>query len=114
MFDVGFSEIVLVGVVALLVTDPKDLPAIMYKTGRFVRQFKLILRRVGDTVSDVMHDLEVESYRQQYQDNPQPMAAEQLADQSIHMLPRPAVANPVPPAADPAADPINESGTHAR
>jgi Tat protein translocase TatB subunit len=68
MFEIGFSEIVLIAIVALLVTDPKDLPDIMFKAGRFFRQFKMIMARVSNTVSDVMHEFEVESYRKQYEE----------------------------------------------
>lgn len=83
MFEIGFSEIVLIAIVALLVTDPKDLPDIMFKAGRFFRQFKMIMGRVSNTVSDVMHEFEVESYRKQYKakkDESSPHHVEHEAD----------------------------------
>ena len=83
MFDVGFSEIILIGIVALLVTDPKDLPDIMFKAGRFFRQFKIIMSRITDTVSDVMHEFEVESYRQHYKDKPDLLDADRAADNEL-------------------------------
>jgi Tat protein translocase TatB subunit len=66
MFEIGFSEIILIVIVALLVTDPKDLPDMMFKAGRFFRQFKMMMGRISNSVSDVMHEFEVESYRKQY------------------------------------------------
>ncbi len=92
MFDVGFSEIVLIGIVALLVTDPKDLPALMFKAGRFFRQFKLIMSRVSNTIGDVMHELEVENYRQDYKAKHPVIDTEQIADEKIEMLPLPQAA----------------------
>ena len=88
MFDIGFSEIILIGIVALLVVDPKELPTIMFKAGRFFRQFKMIMGRVSDTIGDVMHELESESYRQQYKNDKTLIDGDREADQHI-MLPLP-------------------------
>ena len=85
MFDIGFSEIILIAIVALLVTDPKDLPDIMFKAGRFFRQFKMIMGRVSNTIGDVMHELESESYRKQYKDDPKLLDADRLVDEVIHV-----------------------------
>ena len=35
MFDVGWSELVVIGVVALIVVGPKDLPVMFQKLGQF-------------------------------------------------------------------------------
>ncbi len=35
MFDIGWSELLLIAVVALVVLDPKDLPVLMRKIGAF-------------------------------------------------------------------------------
>jgi Tat protein translocase TatB subunit len=86
MFEVGFSEIVLIAIVALLVTDPKDLPDIMFKAGRFFRQFKMIMSRVSNTVSDVMHEFEVESYRQQYKDKKDAIEADVETDRDSDQI----------------------------
>jgi Tat protein translocase TatB subunit len=83
MFDIGFSEIILIAIVALLVTDPKDLPDIMFKAGRFFRQFKTIMNRVSNTVGDVMHEFEVESYRKQFKDDKAMIEADKDADQGL-------------------------------
>ncbi|MEO9464349.1 twin-arginine translocase TatA/TatE family subunit, partial [Sulfitobacter pontiacus] len=36
MFDMGWSELLVVGVVALIVVGPKDLPVLFRKVGQFV------------------------------------------------------------------------------
>lgn len=83
MFDIGFSEIVLIAIVALLVTDPKDLPGIMFKAGRFFRGFKMIASRVTNTIGDVMHELESEHYRRDYKNHPAVLEADREADKAL-------------------------------
>lgn len=40
MFDVGFSELVVIGLVALLVLGPKRLPEVARTAGRWMGQFR--------------------------------------------------------------------------
>lgn len=40
MFGVGFTEILAIGVIALIVIGPKDLPKIAQQIGRFVNDMK--------------------------------------------------------------------------
>jgi Tat protein translocase TatB subunit len=87
MFEIGFSEIILIAIVALLVTNPKDLPNIMFKAGRFFRQIRMIMGRVTNSISDVMHELEVESYRQQYKDDKTLIEADKMADSGLDTPP---------------------------
>jgi sec-independent protein translocase protein TatB len=54
MFDIGWSELLLIAVVALVVLDPKDLPLIMRKIGAFtakarqtVASFQTMLESAG-------------------------------------------------------------------
>lgn len=89
MFEIGFSEIVLIAIVALLVTDPKDLPNIMFKAGRFFRKIKIISGRVTNTVSEVMHELEVESYREQFKQDKNLIEADRDADIALDVPPLP-------------------------
>lgn len=53
MLDVGFSELLLIGVVGLIVVGPKDLPAV-------IRQVRKVLRELGDIYSGLkkqVHDV---------------------------------------------------------
>ncbi|MDX9688908.1 MAG: twin-arginine translocase subunit TatB [Proteobacteria bacterium] len=36
MFEIGWTELVLVGVIALVIVGPKDLPKVMHTLGRWV------------------------------------------------------------------------------
>lgn len=40
MFGVGFTEILAIGVIALLVIGPKDLPRLAQQLGRFINDMK--------------------------------------------------------------------------
>ncbi len=66
MFDIGFSEILLIAVVALLAIGPKDLPDILFRFGRLVRRAKILLGGIRDQFSDVMHEAEITHYRKQF------------------------------------------------
>lgn len=66
MFDVGFSEVLLVGIAALIAIAPKDLPDMLFRLGRFVRQVKMYTNSIRNQYADIMHEAEVEHYRKQF------------------------------------------------
>lgn len=55
MFDIGFSELVVIGLIALIILGPKRLPEVARTAGRWMGQ----LRRF---VSDVKRDLDREMH----------------------------------------------------
>ncbi|MCI2394528.1 Sec-independent protein translocase protein TatB [Aliiroseovarius sediminis] len=57
MFDIGFSELLLIGVVALIVVGPKDLPGMFRTLGRFTAR----ARQMGREFSQAMNDAADES-----------------------------------------------------
>lgn len=44
MFDIGMSELLLIGIVALIVIGPKDLPALFHTLGRFTAKMRALGR----------------------------------------------------------------------
>ena len=42
MFDIGMSELLLIGIVALIVVGPKDLPALFHTLGRFTAKMRAL------------------------------------------------------------------------
>lgn len=52
MFDLGWTELLVIGVVALIVVGPKDLPVLFRNVGRFVGKAKGMAREF----SRAMHD----------------------------------------------------------
>ncbi len=60
MFDLGFWEMLIIGLVALLVVGPERLPALATRAGNLIARVRLKLRRFRD---QVQHELETEHLR---------------------------------------------------
>jgi len=52
MFDVGFSELVVIGVVSLIVVGPKDLPGMFRTVGKYVGKAKGMAREFQRSLED--------------------------------------------------------------
>ena len=60
MFDIGFWEILVIGVVALLVVGPERLPGVARTAGRWVGQ---VQRFVRNARADIQRELEAENLK---------------------------------------------------
>ena len=58
MFDIGWSELLLVGVLCLFVFGPEDIPNIMYNFGRIVRRFRYLRYAMSSQFDDFMEKAE--------------------------------------------------------
>jgi len=65
MFDIGFSEIVVIGVVALLVFGPEDLPKVARIAGRMLGNFR---RYVDQVKSELDQEIQASELKQLGQD----------------------------------------------
>lgn len=65
MFDIGWSELMVIGVVALVVIGPKDLPHAIYALGKWVRKARLLARDFQGHLDDMMREAELNDLRQQ-------------------------------------------------
>ncbi len=77
MFDIGFTELLLVFVVTLLVVGPEKLPGVARKMGRFLGQIK---RTFNQIKHDVEQELEIEAVKAKLKENAMAEEARQLAE----------------------------------
>lgn len=78
MFDIGFTELLLIFVVTLLVVGPEKLPTVARKMGRFFGQIK---RTFNQVKHDVEQELEIEAVKSKLKENAMAEEARQLADE---------------------------------
>ena len=60
MFDIGFSELVVIGLVALIVIGPERLPRVARTVGHLIGRLQ---RYVNDVKADINREIELEELR---------------------------------------------------
>ena len=60
MFDIGFSELLVIGVVALIVIGPQKLPRVARTVGHLLGRMQ---RYVADVKADINKEIELEELR---------------------------------------------------
>jgi sec-independent protein translocase protein TatB len=63
MFDIGWPELVVIAVVALVVIGPKDLPFALRTVGRFVAKARTMAREFQTHVDDMVREAELDELR---------------------------------------------------
>ena len=63
MFDVGWSELLLIGVVALIVVGPKELPRMLRTVGQYVGRAKSVAREFQRSLDDAAREMDVQELR---------------------------------------------------
>lgn len=63
MFDLSWSEIFVVLVVAVLVIGPKDIPKIMYQLGRLMRRVQYIRFAMSQQFDEILKVGDIEELR---------------------------------------------------
>lgn len=56
MFDLGWTELLVIGIVALIVVGPKDLPVLFRNVGRFVGKAKGMAREFSSAMHEAAED----------------------------------------------------------
>src|SRR5437762_5863814 len=65
MLDFSWSELALIGVVALVVIGPKDLPKALRTAGVWVRKARTISREFQSSVEQMMREAELDEVKKQ-------------------------------------------------
>src|SRR5271169_976220 len=64
LFDLGWSEILLIGVVALVFIGPKDLPKAMRVAGYWMRKARTLSREFQSSIDQMIREAELEEVRE--------------------------------------------------
>jgi sec-independent protein translocase protein TatB len=65
LFDIGWSELLLISVLALVVVGPRDLPAMLRTLGRYAGKLKRTANEFRDQFSDAMRQSEFDQVRRE-------------------------------------------------
>jgi sec-independent protein translocase protein TatB len=68
MFEIGWSEILLIAVVAIVVIGPKDLPRVMRTVGQWVGKVKRMGREFQSQFNEALREAELEDVRKDIAD----------------------------------------------
>ena len=63
MLDIGWSELAVVAVLALVVIGPKDLPRVMRTVGQWTRKARSVSREFQSSIDEMVREAELEDAR---------------------------------------------------
>lgn len=80
MFDLGFAELLVIGIVALIVVGPKDLPVLFRRAGQFVGKMRGMAREFSSAMNDAADQAGVKDLQKSVQaaTNPLNSAADEM------------------------------------
>ncbi len=108
MFDIAWSELALIGGVALVVIGPKDMPRVMRAMGRWTRKARLLAGEFQRGIDEMMRESELAEMKRQVQEvNAEAMRQQADIRQDMHGLEQDlhaAAASAPPSAPSPAAE----------
>jgi sec-independent protein translocase protein TatB len=123
MFDIGWSELLVIGVVALVVIGPKELPGVLRSLGQWLTKIRRMASEFQNQFQDAMREAELSDMKKQFDDlttakdyglNLDPIGqVKSEIESAMNAADAPAV-KPAEPAGTPATDAITApSGTPA-
>jgi len=67
MFDIGWQELLVIGVVALLVIGPKDMPTAIRAVSRWAAKARALAREFQQGIDEVVREADLQDVRKQIQ-----------------------------------------------
>lgn len=83
MFDIGWDEMALVAVVALIVIGPKDLPHVLRQIGRWTRKARELAGEFQRGVDDMVRESELSELKTQVEKATDPNALRREIEKSV-------------------------------
>jgi sec-independent protein translocase protein TatB len=121
MFDIGWGELVVIGIVALIAIGPKELPGVLRSLGQAMTKVRRMANEFQGQFHEAMREAEMADIKKQADDlastvsgfsNIDPLATAKKDIESAFEMPAPAAAaEPAAPSAGVAATPSPEPAT---
>ena len=102
MFDIGWSELLVIGVVAIIVVGPKELPRLMRTFGHYLGKVRHMAADFQRQFEEAVRDSEIDEVRKAMQDfhaEVSDVTPRGTVDKPL-MMPTPAEPAPTPPLAE--------------
>lgn len=107
MFDIGWTEILVIAVVAIIVVGPKDLPGMLRSLGQYAGKMKRTAAEFRSQFDDVLRDSELDELRSSVSDLGDMNPVNQIRDSVTEAL------NPLQETADDIKSGIEDFGSSA-
>jgi len=115
VFDIAWSELALIGAVALIVIGPKDLPRVMRSLGQWTRRARAMAAEFQRNLDEMMREAELDEIRREvekvspaaFKSNLEKMVGAKGIAEAIKIdpVPAPAPAMPIEAAPEPTPEP---------
>ena len=106
MFDIGWDELLLIGLVALVVIGPKELPGVLRTLGHWVAKARSLAGEFRSHVDDMIRETGVDDMKREFQDMAMPPERKELED---NLMLGNTMSPEEPKAEAPPAEPISEA-----
>jgi len=107
MFDLGWSEILVIAVVAIVVIGPKDMPQAFRTVGQWMSKARALAREFQGHIDDLMRETQVDEMKREFQSMTRPPELEGLEDELMAgHAPSTKASGPAPEIADEPAAPV--------
>jgi sec-independent protein translocase protein TatB len=105
MFDIGWSELLVIGVVAIIVVGPKELPRLMRTFGHYVGKLRAVAADFQRQFEEAVRESEIDEVRkamQEFHGQASDVNLRGAVDKPL-MVPKPAPVEPAPTPSEVAA-----------
>ena len=68
MFDIGWSELLVIGVVALIAIGPKELPGVLRTVGHWMGKIRRMASEFQGQFQEAMREAEIADLKKQFDD----------------------------------------------
>lgn len=80
MFDIGWSELLLIAVIAILVVGPRDLPRLMRTVGQYTSKLRSMSRELKTQFDQAVREAELDDVRKSLTDLKTPNPVKEIRD----------------------------------